>query len=63
MRHLVLLLAIVCAAAPALAQTGREVIDQAQKKNGFSTWKDRSAGAKMDSYDKGTLARTRCCTT
>jgi hypothetical protein len=47
------------AAAPAAALTGREVIDNAQKQNGFSTWKDRVAQAKMETYDKGTLARTR----
>ena len=44
---------------PALALSGREVVDTAQQRNGFSTWKDRSAGATMQTYDKGSLARTR----
>ena len=44
---------------PARALTGREVIDTAQQKNGFSTWKDRVQSATMESYDKDTLARTR----
>jgi outer membrane lipoprotein-sorting protein len=56
LRILVLLAALV---APAVAITGREVIDQAQQKNGFSTWKDRKGGATMDTYDHGTLTRTR----
>jgi outer membrane lipoprotein-sorting protein len=49
----------LAAAAPATALTGREVIDTAQQKNGFSTWHDRKASARMESYDKETLARTR----
>jgi hypothetical protein len=53
------LLAAVMAGAPARALTGREVIDTAQQKNGFSTWKDRIQTATMESYDKDTLARTR----
>jgi len=44
---------------PARALTGREVIDTAQQKNGFSTWNDRVQTATMESYDKDTLARTR----
>jgi hypothetical protein len=52
-------LALSCVAVPALALTGREVIDQAQQKNGFSTWRDRTMAATMQSYDKDTLARTR----
>src|SRR5262249_54247482 len=35
------------AAAPALALTGREVMDTAQKKNGFSTWHDRTMSGTM----------------
>jgi len=57
--RLVAVLALSCLAAPALALTGREVIDQAQRKNGFSTWHDRAMGATMESYDHDTLARTR----
>ncbi len=55
-RILALILALV---TPAAALTGREVIDQAQQKNGFSTWKDRKGAATMDTYDKGSLTRTR----
>ena len=47
------------AARPAVALTGREVIDTAQKRNGFSTWRDRAGGATMETYEKDTLARTR----
>lgn len=50
---------VLALATPAAALTGREVIDQAQQKNGFSTWKDRKAAAMMDTYDKGSLTRTR----
>lgn len=50
---------IATLAAPACALTGREVIDTAQQRNGFSTWHDRTASATMETYDKGTLARTR----
>jgi hypothetical protein len=57
--RLLAVLALSCVAAPAFALTGREVIDQAQQKNGFSTWRDRTMTASMESYDKGTLARTR----
>lgn len=46
-------------AAPAAALTGREVIDQANQQHGFSTWKDRTARASMDTYDKGAMVRTR----
>ena len=44
---------------PAAALTGREVIDTAQQRNGFSTWHDRSTGAVMESFEKDALARTR----
>jgi outer membrane lipoprotein-sorting protein len=53
------LIVVLAAALPATALTGREVIDTAQEKNGYSTWHDRKASATMESYDKGTLARTR----
>lgn len=46
-------------AAPAAALTGREVIDTAQQKNGFSTWKDRTAATTMQTYDHENLVRTR----
>jgi hypothetical protein len=45
--------------APAAALTGRQVIETAQERNGFSTWKDRTASATMETHDKGTLVRTR----
>jgi len=45
-------------AAPAVALTGREVIDDAQKKNGFSTWRDRVTELVMESYTTS-LQRTR----
>jgi outer membrane lipoprotein-sorting protein len=55
-RTLVVLAAL---AAPAWALTGREVIDNAQKKNGLSTWKDRVTTATMKTYNGGSLSRTR----
>ena len=51
--------ALVALAGPARALTGREVINTAQERNGFSTWHDRTVSATMETYDKGTLARTR----
>ena len=53
------MLVVAAAAVPAAALTGREVIDSAQEKNGYSTWHDRKVSATMESYDKDTLARTR----
>jgi Outer membrane lipoprotein-sorting protein len=53
------LAAALALAAPAAALTGREIIDSAQKKNGFSTWKDRTSSTMMQTYDRGTLVRTR----
>jgi hypothetical protein len=50
---------VTVVATPAVALTGREVIDQANQKHGFSTWKDRKAQASMDTYDKGALVRSR----
>lgn len=55
----VLALTALALAAPAAALTGRQVIEDAQKKNGFSTWRDRTLGAHMDSYSGSALARTR----
>jgi hypothetical protein len=46
-------------AVPALALTGREVVDEAQKKNGFSTWRDRTLSATMATYADGDLTRSR----
>jgi len=54
-----LLVVPALAGGPAAAVTGREVIDTAQQRNGFSTWHDRTAAATMETYDKGTLVRTR----
>jgi Outer membrane lipoprotein-sorting protein len=58
-RIFLVLAAALALAVPAAALTGREVIDSAQKKNGFSTWKDRSSLAMMQTYDHGSLVRTR----
>ena len=62
-RHVRLLLAAALAlgAGRAAALTGREVIDDAQKKNGFSTWHDRVLDTTMESYTT-TLQRTRDAT-
>src|SRR5262249_20220546 len=57
--RLLVLAAALSLAVPAHALTGREVIDTAQQRNGFSTWRNRVASAKMETFDKGTLARTR----
>jgi uncharacterized protein len=46
------------AVRPVAALTGREVIDNAQRKHGFSTWHDRVADLTMESYTT-TLQRTR----
>jgi hypothetical protein len=42
-----------------VAATGREVIESAQKKHGFSTWHDRTLSATMATYSGGDLTRTR----
>ena len=55
----VLVAALVLAAVPGFALTGREVIDSAQKKHGFSTWKDRTQSATMATYSGGDLVRSR----
>ena len=54
-------LLLCCAVRPAAALTGREVIDQAQQKNGFSTWRDRVLDTTMESYTTS-LERTRDAT-
>src|SRR2546428_286489 len=46
------------ARTPAAALSGREVMDTAQQKNGFSTWRDRVLETTMESYAT-TLQRTR----
>ncbi len=46
-------------AGSALGLTGREVVDAAQREHKFSTWKNRTLGALMQSYDGDTLARER----
>jgi len=46
-------------AAPAWALTGREVIDDAQKKNGLSTWHDRALTATMTTYANDVITRAR----
>jgi hypothetical protein len=51
----------VALAGPAGALTGREVIEDAQKRNGLSTWKDRVIEIVMESYTT-TLQRTRDAT-
>jgi len=55
---LAVLVLALAAAAPAAALTGREVIDGAQEKNGFSTWHDRVLDTTMESYTTS-LERTR----
>ena len=57
--HVASIVFLLALAAPAAALTGREVVDQAQRKHGFSTWKDRTASADMRSYTGDTLARER----
>jgi len=52
---------VLLAVTPAAALTGREVIDTAQKKNGFSTWHDRVLETTMESYSTS-LTRTRDAT-
>ena len=52
------LAATALAARPAAALTGREIIQTANEKNGFSTWRDRVVDSTMESYVKS-LERTR----
>jgi hypothetical protein len=44
---------------PGWSLTGREVIDGAQRKNGFSTWKDRTLATTMVTYAGESRTRTR----
>ena len=39
--------------------TGREVIDRAQQRHGFSTWHDRTSSGTMQAYEGDTLVRSR----
>ena len=59
MMRIVVVCMLALSLAPAWALTGREVIDDAQKKNGFSTWKDRTLDATMTTYANGALTRSR----
>jgi outer membrane lipoprotein-sorting protein len=59
MKRLALACVLAATIVPAFAVTGREVIDGAQQKNGFSTWKDRSLTATMATYSNESLTRTR----
>jgi len=49
-------------ARPAAALSGREVVEAAQRKNGFSTWHDRVVETTMESYTASSLDRTRDAT-
>jgi outer membrane lipoprotein-sorting protein len=51
--------ALTLLAMPTWALTGREVIDTAQQKNGFSTWKDRVTSATMTTYSNDVITRAR----
>jgi outer membrane lipoprotein-sorting protein len=51
-------LALLAAARPGAAVTGREVIDASQTKNRFSTWHDRVSDVSMETFAKS-LQRTR----
>src|SRR5262245_28903033 len=53
------LLALSAGGSRAAALTGREVIDTAQQRNGFSTWRDRKMETMIESYSGTTIARTR----
>jgi len=59
MTRLALVCLVLSVAVPATALTGREVIDSAQQKNGFSTWKNRLLDATMRTYAGDDLTRTR----
>lgn len=52
-------LVTVALASPVAALTGREVVDTAQQRNGFTAWRDRKTTATMETYDRETLARVR----
>ncbi len=59
MKRSYVLVLVLVTVAPAWAVTGREVIDTAQQKNGFSTWKDRTLDATMDTFAGKAPTRTR----
>jgi outer membrane lipoprotein-sorting protein len=59
MMRTIVVVTLVLFTTSAWAVTGREVIDTAQKKNGFSTWKDRTLGSTMTTYAGGTITRSR----
>ena len=49
---LALSVTLVLLLAPgARAQTGRQVVDQAQARNGFSTWRDRKSVVTLEGFD------------
>src|SRR5262245_62342531 len=56
-----ILLLLTLLASPAAALTGREVIDTAQQRNGFTTWHDRVMEVTIDSYTTA-LERSRDAT-
>ena len=62
MRTFAIISVVVLLARAAAALTGREVIDGAQKKNGFTTWHDRVLETTMESYAKDALERSRDAT-
>ena len=62
MRTFAIISVVVLLARAAAALTGREVIDGAQKKNGFTTWHDRVLETTMESYTKDALERSRDAT-
>ena len=62
MRTFAVVSVVLLLARAAAALTGREVIDGAQQKNGFTTWHDRILETTMESYTKDALQRTRDAT-
>ncbi len=52
-------LVIMVLASPTWALTGREVIDDAQQKNGLSTWHDRLLTAGMSTYSNDVITLSR----
>jgi outer membrane lipoprotein-sorting protein len=59
MSLLLVVLFAVGSVAPAGALTGREVIDTAQERHGFTRWRDRRTTATMETFDRDTLTRQR----
>lgn len=62
MRTFAVVSVVLLLARAAAALTGREVIDGAQQKNGFTTWHDRILETTMESYTKDSLQRSRDAT-